>query len=220
MIVSASCAVLCGVFMVVIIFLLRLITVLRSGAECKPATKGSVCVVIVAGSGGHTSEIIRLMGSLSLSYTPRHYVIADTDKMSEEKIRTFEASKEKSSTQAQFTIHRIPRSREVRQSWSSSVLSTLYAQLYSLPLVFRLRPDMPVSNCVKGVRKSVQKQESKQMEESEGGGVEVTHCLVLPSSCSREQESCSRVVVGTDWLLSSSCETEKREEERDSIGFL
>ncbi|XP_053349623.1 UDP-N-acetylglucosamine transferase subunit ALG14 homolog [Clarias gariepinus] len=146
MFVSACCGLLCGVFMVVMLFMLRLITVLRSGAECKPATKGSVCVLIVAGSGGHTTEIIRLMGSLSQSYTPRHYVIADTDKMSEEKIRTFEASKEKSDTQAQFTIHRIPRSREVCQSWSSSVLSTLYAQLYSLPLVFRLRPDVVLCN--------------------------------------------------------------------------
>lgn len=54
-------------------------------------------------TGGHTTEIIRLMGSLSQSYAPRHYVIADTDKMSEDKIRTFEASKEKSGTQAQVT---------------------------------------------------------------------------------------------------------------------
>ncbi|XP_060778088.1 UDP-N-acetylglucosamine transferase subunit ALG14 homolog isoform X1 [Neoarius graeffei] len=146
MFVSAFCGVLCGVFLAAILFILRLITVLRAGAECKPAQKGSVCVLIVAGSGGHTTEIIRLMGSLSQSYAPRHYVMADTDKMSEDKIRTFEASKEKSNTEAQFTIHRIPRSREVRQSWSSSVLSTLYALLYSLPLVFRLRPDMVLCN--------------------------------------------------------------------------
>lgn len=45
--------------------------------------------------GGHTTEIIRLMGSLSQSYNPRHYVIADSDKMSEEKIRTFEAERER-----------------------------------------------------------------------------------------------------------------------------
>lgn len=134
MFVTAFCGVLCGAFLVVMLFLLRLIAVLRAGAECKPAKKGSVCVLIVAGSGkmdnfllmgniqhecqvslkkkihvcpsfagGHTTEVIRLMGSLSQFYTPRHYVIADTDKMSEEKIRTFEASKEKNSTQAQVT---------------------------------------------------------------------------------------------------------------------
>lgn len=42
----------------------------------------------------------------------------------------------------QFTIHRIPRSREVRQSWTSSVVSTLNALLHAVPLMFRLRPDM------------------------------------------------------------------------------
>lgn len=130
--VSAFYGILCGAFLTVILVIVRLIAVLRAGAECKPAKKGSVCVLIVAGSGkmnflmintsagcrlkkkikkiycpsftgGHTTEIIRLMGSLSQSYTPRHYVLADTDKMSEEKIRTFEASKEKSGTQAQVT---------------------------------------------------------------------------------------------------------------------
>lgn len=144
--VLAPCVVLYGAGLAVMLFLCRLIVVLRNGAGCKPAKSGSVCVLIVAGSGGHTTEILRLLGSLSRSYTPRHYVIADTDKMSEEKIRTLEASKENNSNQSQFTIHRIPRSREVRQSWSSSVLSTLYAQLYSLPLVFRLRPDVVLCN--------------------------------------------------------------------------
>lgn len=50
-------------------------------------------------SGGHTTEIIRLMESLSAVYTPRHYVIADTDRMSEDKICTFEASRQSSKSQ-------------------------------------------------------------------------------------------------------------------------
>ncbi|XP_030625446.1 UDP-N-acetylglucosamine transferase subunit ALG14 [Chanos chanos] len=138
-------SILAGISLVIIILLVRLYVVLGTGSECRPGKKGSVSMLVVAGSGGHTTEIIRLMGSLSQSYGPRHYVIADTDKMSEEKIRTFEVSKT-SDSQSQFTIHRIPRSREVRQSWSSSVVSTLYALLYSVPLVFRLRPDMVLCN--------------------------------------------------------------------------
>ncbi len=51
--------------------------------------------------GGHTSEILRLMESLSAAYTPRHYVIADTDTMSEEKIVTFESSKKLSDSESQ-----------------------------------------------------------------------------------------------------------------------
>lgn len=50
-------------------------------------------------SGGHTTEILRLMESLSAVYTPRHYVIADTDRMSEDKIRTFEASRQSAKSQ-------------------------------------------------------------------------------------------------------------------------
>ncbi|TKS88102.1 UDP-N-acetylglucosamine transferase subunit ALG14 -like protein [Collichthys lucidus] len=96
--------------------------------------------------GGHTSEILRLMECLSAAYTPRHYVIADTDKMSEEKICAFERSKPPSHSESQFTICRIPRSREVHQSWCSSIISTLNALRYSLPLVFRLRPDMVLCN--------------------------------------------------------------------------
>ncbi|XP_034416368.1 UDP-N-acetylglucosamine transferase subunit ALG14 homolog [Cyclopterus lumpus] len=126
-------------------FIIRLYHVVKTGSSYKPGTRGPVAVLIVAGSGGHTTEILRLMECLSAAYTPRHYVIADTDGMSQEKICTFERSKH-SDSESQFTICRIPRSREVHQSWSSSVISTLDALRYSLPLVFRLRPDMVLCN--------------------------------------------------------------------------
>uniref|UniRef100_A0A3P8SS26 UDP-N-acetylglucosamine transferase subunit ALG14 n=1 Tax=Amphiprion percula TaxID=161767 RepID=A0A3P8SS26_AMPPE len=129
-----------------LVFIIRLYVVVKTGRRSKPGAKGPVAVLVVAGSGGHTTEILRLMESLSSSYTPRHYVIADTDRMSQEKVCTFESSKQQSDSKTQFTIRRIPRSREVRQSLSSSVVSTLNALQYSLPLVFRLRPDMVLCN--------------------------------------------------------------------------
>lgn len=133
--------------MTVITFLLflRFYNVVKNGSNYRPGTTGPVSVLVVAGSGGHTSEILRLMECLSTAYTPRHYVIAETDRMSAEKIYTFENSKELSE-KSKFTISRIPRSREVHQSWSSSVISTLNALQYSLPLIFRLRPDMVLCN--------------------------------------------------------------------------
>ncbi|XP_046879368.1 UDP-N-acetylglucosamine transferase subunit ALG14 homolog isoform X1 [Hypomesus transpacificus] len=155
-------SVLFGICCVGIVIILRLLIVIRSGSRCKPGQKGPVCVLVVAGSGGHTTEILRLMASLSQSYSPRHYVIADTDKMSEDKIRAYESLENgqesktcthmyKTITQVthretQFTVHRIPRSREVRQSWSSSVASTLNAIRFSIPLMFQLRPDMVLCN--------------------------------------------------------------------------
>ncbi|XP_041737234.2 UDP-N-acetylglucosamine transferase subunit ALG14 homolog [Coregonus clupeaformis] len=135
-----------GLCFTVICVIVRLLIVIRCGSKCKPGEKGPVCVLVVAGSGGHTTEILRLMESLSQSYSPRHYIIADTDKMSEDKIRTFENAKKDTGSKGQFTIQRIPRSREVRQSWSSSVVTTLNALLYAIPLVFRLRPDMVLCN--------------------------------------------------------------------------
>ncbi|XP_076850751.1 UDP-N-acetylglucosamine transferase subunit ALG14 [Brachyhypopomus gauderio] len=141
----AGWAVLCCMFLAVVV-LVRVVVVVRGRTGCRPGKKGSVCVLVVAGSGGHTSEIIRLLGGLSPSYSPRHYVIADSDGMSEDKIRTFETSRQTGGVQREFTIHRIPRSREVLQSWTSSVLSTLYSLLYSVPLVFRLRPDVVLCN--------------------------------------------------------------------------
>ncbi|XP_044032420.1 UDP-N-acetylglucosamine transferase subunit ALG14 homolog isoform X2 [Siniperca chuatsi] len=133
-----------AVLFICLLFVIRLYIVVTTGSTHQPGIKGPVAVLVVAGSGGHTAEILRLMECLSAAYTPRHYVIADTDRMSEEKICNFESPKRLSNSVSQFTICRIPRSREVHQSWSFSVISTLNALWYSLPLVFRLRPDMQV----------------------------------------------------------------------------
>ncbi|KAM6079777.1 UDP-N-acetylglucosamine transferase subunit ALG14 isoform 3-T3 [Theristicus caerulescens] len=99
-------------------------------------------LLVVAGSGGHTTEILRLLSCLSESYSPRHYIFADSDKMSEAKIRSFEQKRAETFSNSQFTLHHIPRSREVRQSWTSSVVTTLYSILYSLPLTYKLKPDL------------------------------------------------------------------------------
>ncbi|KAG6934242.1 ALG14, UDP-N-acetylglucosaminyltransferase subunit [Chelydra serpentina] len=107
---------------------------------------GPLSLLVVAGSGGHTTEILRLLSCLSQSYSPRHYIFADSDKMSEDKIRTFEQKSAETYSNSQFTLNRIPRCREVCQSWSSSVLTALYSILYSFPLTFRLNPDLILCN--------------------------------------------------------------------------
>ncbi|XP_034717819.1 UDP-N-acetylglucosamine transferase subunit ALG14 homolog isoform X2 [Etheostoma cragini] len=84
-----------------LLFIIRLYIVVKTGPNCKPGSKGPVAVLVVAGSGGHTTEILRLMESLSAAYTPRHYVIADTDKMSEDKICSFERSKQHLDSESQ-----------------------------------------------------------------------------------------------------------------------
>ncbi|EDO33531.1 predicted protein [Nematostella vectensis] len=121
--------------------------------EIQPRSK-PVKTLIVMGSGGHTSEMIRLMSGLSDMYNPRMYLIADTDKMSEEKVVEFESKqkpeifKEEAAEKQHkdYEILRIPRSREVKQTYVSSVLTTLYAFKATLPLVHDVKPDLILCN--------------------------------------------------------------------------
>ncbi|XP_014438538.1 UDP-N-acetylglucosamine transferase subunit ALG14 homolog [Tupaia chinensis] len=125
---------------------LRLWLVLRSPGV---TPRASLSLLVVAGSGGHTTEILRLLGSLSSAYSPRHYVIADTDVMSASKINSFErgrADRDPSGLYTKYYIHQIPRSREVRQSWLSTVLTTLHSMWLSFPLVHRVKPDLVLCN--------------------------------------------------------------------------
>ncbi|XP_033636754.1 UDP-N-acetylglucosamine transferase subunit ALG14 homolog [Asterias rubens] len=135
-------------FLLVLLFL-RLVVVLRGLGKQRCMTHSNLRqlkVMIITGSGGHTTEILRLMGSLSDAYSPRIYILADTDKLSEEKIKHFESGRKTEGRNSQFSLERIPRSREVRQSYITSVASTLYASLYSFPLVFRHSPDLILCN--------------------------------------------------------------------------
>ncbi|XP_051021647.1 UDP-N-acetylglucosamine transferase subunit ALG14 homolog [Acomys russatus] len=109
----------------------------------------SLGLLIVAGSGGHTTEILRLVGSLSSAYSPRHYVFADSDGMSAKKIRSFErarAKRDPATENINYYLHQIPRSREVLQSWLSSVFTTLYSMWFAFRLVHRIKPDLVLCN--------------------------------------------------------------------------
>lgn len=129
-----------------VLLIVRLWAVLRS----HPVTpRHSLGLLIVAGSGGHTTEILRLVGSLSGAYSPRHYVIAESDEMSAKKIHSLELARAQNDSTTEHTsyhLHRIPRSREVRQSWLSSVFTTSYSMWFSFPLVHRIKPDLVLCN--------------------------------------------------------------------------
>ena len=98
----------------------------------------------VLGSGGHTAEMLALLKGLDPSvYTPRDYVIADTDHTSATRVEAFERSR---GGDKQYTLHTLPRSREVGQSYLSSVFTTLYALLHACAMVLRLRPSLLLCN--------------------------------------------------------------------------
>ena len=85
------------------------------------------------------------------TYAPRDYVLATTDHTSAQKIEAFEADRRRqqdpgSSAPPQHKLLRLPRSREVGQSYATSVLTTLYAMVHAVFLVLRRRPSLLLTN--------------------------------------------------------------------------
>uniref|UniRef100_A0A914Y096 UDP-N-acetylglucosamine transferase subunit ALG14 n=1 Tax=Panagrolaimus superbus TaxID=310955 RepID=A0A914Y096_9BILA len=106
--------------------------------------KLSLCAVI--GSGGHTSEMSTLLSQLNSDlFIPRHYIVAETDEMRIDKVMEIEKDLyEKQTnhlmkTNEIFTVKKIPRSREVEQSYFSSIFTTLWAIFSSIMAVWKLK---------------------------------------------------------------------------------
>jgi len=106
-----------------------------------PAARLKTCLVL--GSGGHTTELLRLVEALGPQYHHRVYVMATTDKMSKQKVTECE---ERKRGRGLFEVHEIPRSREVRQSYLTSVYTTLVSVLSCFPLVLKIKPDLILCN--------------------------------------------------------------------------
>jgi len=100
--------------------------------------------MIVLGSGGHTSEMFQFLQTLTdeerKKITPRMYVIATTDEDSKEKVLNFENDVN------DYVIQLIPRSREVGQSYISSIFSTLWSIFYSFVIVWKFIPSVVLAN--------------------------------------------------------------------------
>lgn len=112
--------------------------------------------MVVLGSGGHTSEMLHMVQQLDASlYRPLIFVVAATDHTS---VRRLEATLPATactgtSTGAgatddakKHTIYTIPRSREVGQSYISSLGTTLYALVHAIGLTIRIRPELLLCN--------------------------------------------------------------------------
>lgn len=102
--------------------------------------KGPRSTMIVLGSGGHTTEMLRMVGALDRdAYFPRTYVCADTDRMSSSKLATAEAD-------GDYVLRLIPRAREVRQSVLGTALASSRALVASAMVVLTEMPDVILTN--------------------------------------------------------------------------
>lgn len=96
--------------------------------------------LIVIGSGGHTAEMLRLMNEINkLKFTPRQYILADTDTTSHIQVESNERGTD-------WYIANIPRSRHVNQSYFSSIGSTIYSVVMTIPVVISFKPDLVLCN--------------------------------------------------------------------------
>lgn len=118
--------------------------------------------MVVLGSGGHTTEMLEFVQSLSRkTFSPRCYVAASTDNGSPLALRRVERSlievtMDDDSNGAGLStlldpkcdavLLRVPRSREVKQSYVSSVWTTLVAFVAALRLVRRVQPQLLLVN--------------------------------------------------------------------------
>ncbi|PON39963.1 Oligosaccharide biosynthesis protein Alg14-like [Parasponia andersonii] len=124
----------------------------RTGKPQKGRRRASepASTLIVLGSGGHTAEMLNLLAVLQKDrFSPRFYIAAATDNMSLQKARSFENSLanetgDKVVETSQFM--QIYRSREVGQSYITSVWTTLLALAHGLWLMIKIRPEVILCN--------------------------------------------------------------------------
>ncbi|MCL7043807.1 hypothetical protein MKW94_029910, partial [Papaver nudicaule] len=146
--------ILIAIFIIAIVRILFVIHQSRKPLHTLPPK--SVSTLIVLGSGGHTAEMINLIRVLQRErFTPRVYVAASTDNMSLHKAKVLEASmpdqagSDKLKETTQFM--QIYRSREVGQSYLTSIGTTLIALAHALLLMIKVRPQVRlciIKSCV------------------------------------------------------------------------
>ncbi|KAK9390848.1 oligosaccharide biosynthesis protein Alg14 like-domain-containing protein [Lipomyces mesembrius] len=118
--------------------------------------------MFVLGSGGHTTELLGIVGQLDFAHYPiRTYVSFSGDKLST--VRALQLEKEKSSTssssaappsppssgrrrQSKVQTLELPRARNVGQSYFTSIFTSAVCGLECLFAVVKVQPDIVVCN--------------------------------------------------------------------------
>eukprot|EP00088_Acartia_fossae_P020861 TRINITY_DN22374_c0_g1_i2.p1 TRINITY_DN22374_c0_g1~~TRINITY_DN22374_c0_g1_i2.p1 ORF type:complete len:208 (+),score=3.64 TRINITY_DN22374_c0_g1_i2:38-661(+) len=115
--------------------------VLRKYKRLKKVTLSEAGTAIVLGSGGHTTEMFKLLSTLDLQkFTPRTYFVADSDEFSLKKLIEFEKER------TDYQVHIIPRAREVGQSYFGSVFTSFRALWRCISPVYRMTADVLLVN--------------------------------------------------------------------------
>ena len=107
------------------------------------AALSTKCLMVVFGSGGHTTEMLHMLQGLEVGkYGRVCFVVGHSDSWTPTKLQSFLPE-----TQLKRVTHvRLFRAREVKQSYLTSILTTLVGLLDSVKVILQHRPDLIVTN--------------------------------------------------------------------------
>jgi beta-1,4-N-acetylglucosaminyltransferase len=133
----------------------RLASVLNRDPICRrppPSPETPSRLLIVLGSGGHTAEMLNILGQyqrLQLDWTHRTYVVSSGDGFSASKAKEFEAemsSNLKNPTDTgSYDIVEVHRARRVHQPLHTTVISSLQCLWDCIKLLRGIHPDSQAS---------------------------------------------------------------------------
>ena len=99
-------------------------------------------LMVVLGSGGHTTEMLQMLDGLQVAkYGHVCLVLGHSDTWSLTKLQASQTLQ-----LSQVTLVRLFRAREVKQSYLTSVASTLVGFVHACWIVVKNRPDLIVTN--------------------------------------------------------------------------
>lgn len=133
------------IVLVALLAIARIIRQWTSKPKVNPRVLKRIPTIFVMGSGGHTAEMLSLIASLlkpdQIEYSPRAYVVADTDTSSVDKVKSVDSEMNDANT------FYIPRTREVGQSWTSVLSKSIWLSLYAAwSIVSSVKPALIVCN--------------------------------------------------------------------------
>lgn len=135
---------------IIIVFSTRLLYLIYETVKNKRVTYERRCqepvkTMIVIGSGGHTAEMLKMIQGIDYNkYRPRIYAMASNDITSEMRIISHEYAIDQDN--GDYVVMKIPRSRNVGQSYLTSVLTTVYSIFLCIPQMIYYNPKLILCN--------------------------------------------------------------------------
>ncbi|KAJ1730078.1 metalloprotease [Coemansia biformis] len=115
----------------------------KGKAVARGAPNKLLCIVL--GSGGHTTEMMRLLQGVDFErYTRRLYIVGRGDGLSLSQLAALESTQGRRSEG--HCVEQIPRSRSVGQSWLTAPVSVARCLARVVALLYEYSPDVILCN--------------------------------------------------------------------------